>query len=207
MTNSFAHFPEGKDHLTVHLRDEEGKLVGNEELKPADKPDKYGGGHYLLSTLDDYSTLLLTVLNKGTHPTSNTKILESKTVDDYLFKDFIPQALFKSSNSNTAASDIGRITSPIPQLSLIGQLLPNTKLGWSCGLMLNLEDVKNGRKAGSGSWAGLGNLYYWIDPKGGLTGLIMTSVLPFLDLKVLELFAEMEGLAYGGGKAEIFSAL
>ena len=206
MSNTVAHFPEGKDRLLVHMRDGEGKLAANDELKPADKPEKYGGGHYLVSTLDDYSTLLLTVLNKGTHPTSNTQILQSKTVDEYLFKDFIPQALSKSSNPSAGAADIGKIASSIPQLTATGQFLPGQKLGWSCGLMLNPDDVKGGRKAGSGAWAGLGNLYYWIDPKGGLTGLIMSSVLPFFDVKVLELFAALEGAAYGEGKAENFSA-
>ena len=45
--------------------------------------------------------------------------------------------------------------------------------------------------------SGLGNLYYWIDPKEGLLGLIMTSVLPFMDKEVLYLYDAMEKAAYG----------
>lgn len=47
------------------------------------------------------------------------------------------------------------------------------------------------------SSSGLGNLYYWIDPKEGLLGLIMTSVLPFMDKDVLYLYDAMEKAAYG----------
>ena len=206
MKNTSGHFPEGKDRMAVHLRDGEGKLLGNLDMKPADAPEKYGGGHYLVSTLDDYSQILITVLNKGTHPTSNTKILEAKTVDEHLFQDYVPQATKNSSNPAAAAADIGKVPSSIPQVTSTGQFLPGTKLGWSCGLMLNLEDVKGGRKKGSGAWAGLGNVYYWIDPTAGVTGLIMTSVLPFFDPKVLELFSAVEGAAYGGEKVEGFSA-
>ena len=62
--------------------------------------------------------------------------------------------------------------------------------------MMNLENVPGGRSAGSGAWAGLGNLYYWIDPKRGIAGIIGTSVLPFLDEDSLELFEKVERFAY-----------
>jgi len=63
-------------------------------------------------------------------------------------------------------------------------------------LMLNEGSLK-GRSAGSGSWAGLGNLYFWIDPKEGKLGLIMTGILPFMDREVLQLFDELERAVYG----------
>ena len=34
--------------------------------------------------------------------------------------------------------------------------------------MINLDPVKDGRKAGSPTWAGLFNTYYWIDPASEL---------------------------------------
>ena len=180
---------DGSDHLVCHLRGEDGKLTAAPPLQPNPKAEKFGGGHYLASTLDDYCQFLLAIINKGTHP-NGAKILEAKTVDEYLFKDYIPQIC---SNEN-----VGTVPSTIPQLTSTGKLLPGAELGWSCGMMINNTDVPGGRKVGSGAWAGLGNLYYWVDPKGDRLGLIMTSVLPFFDETVLKLFDTLEKVAYGG---------
>jgi hypothetical protein len=38
-----------------------------------------------------------------------------------------------------------------------------------------------GRPAGSLAWAGLANLYYWIDRKNGLSGYWATQIFPFVD--------------------------
>ena len=65
--------------------------------------------------------------------------------------------------------------------------------------MLNLEDAPGARKAGSGSWAGLGNVYYWIDRKSGIVGTVGTSVLPFLDHDRLDLAEKVENFAYAQG--------
>ena len=184
-----SHPKAGAAQLAVHMRGEDGTLVANPAFALAASPEKYGGGHFLYSTLDDYSNFLLTILNKGTHPKSGVKILEEKTVADYLFTDQIPKIC---SNEH-----IGDIPSAISALTLTGRFLPGVELGWSCGLMLNLEDVPNGRKAGSGSWAGLGNLFYWIDPKSGKLGLVISSILPFMDKEILHLSDALERAVYG----------
>ena len=63
--------------------------------------------------------------------------------------------------------------------------------------MINNEDTKNGRLAGSGAWAGVANSYFWIDPRGGLLGLLTSAVMPFLDRDILHLADAMERAAYG----------
>ncbi|AGU14739.1 hypothetical protein CARG_02935 [Corynebacterium argentoratense DSM 44202] len=42
-------------------------------------------------------------------------------------------------------------------------------------------DAPTGRKKGSISCCGLGNLYMWIDPDTGIAGLWATRLLPFFD--------------------------
>jgi methyl acetate hydrolase len=42
------------------------------------------------------------------------------------------------------------------------------------------------RSAGTGSWSGIFNTFYWIDRAADVGALIMTQVLPFYDLKVVE---------------------
>jgi CubicO group peptidase (beta-lactamase class C family) len=188
LTNTGSHF-KNDERMMVHLRGDDGSLVAVPDIAPGTNPEKFGGGHYLISTLDDYAQFLLAILNKGTHPRSKVKILEEKTCDDYLFTDMLPGIC--------SAEGVGKIPSSIPSVTSTGQMLPGTKLGWSCGFMLNIEDTRYGRKQGSGQWAGLGNLYYWVDPTSGLLGLIMSSVLPFFDKEVLYLYDALEKAAYG----------
>jgi methyl acetate hydrolase len=50
----------------------------------------------------------------------------------------------------------------------------------------------NGRSAGSLTWAGLYNTYFWIDPKRRVAGMIMTQILPFADTRALALCGRFE---------------
>ena len=52
------------------------------------------------------------------------------------------------------------------------------------------------RRAGTFSWSGLANCYYWIDPGSGLAGVFLTSVLPFFDEQILMRVAGLEMAAY-----------
>ncbi|RMZ82487.1 hypothetical protein DV737_g2028, partial [Chaetothyriales sp. CBS 132003] len=185
--------PEDGELLAVHLRNAaDGKLSPLPAPPPdAPKPARYGGGHYLTGTLDDYTQFLLAIVNYGTHPTSGVKILERATVEKYLFHDFIPDICPNTKN-------VGLVTSSVPQFTLTGQFLPSLPLGWSAGFLINNADVPGGRKRGSGFWAGLGNLYYWLDPVAGRVGMVVTNVLPFMDPRVLEVFDALEKTAYGG---------
>ncbi|RMD41278.1 hypothetical protein DV735_g3851, partial [Chaetothyriales sp. CBS 134920] len=184
--------PEGDFH-PVYLRNaEDGSLTTLPAPPPdAPKPEVYGGGHFLHGTIDDYTQFLLAIINYGTHPTSGVKILERNTVEKYIFHDFIPEIA-----PNT--KKVGRVPTALPQASLSGQFLPGVPVGWSAGFLINNADVPRGRKAGSGFWAGLGNLYYWVDPTAGRLGAVVASVLPFLDPRVLEVFDAVEKVAYGG---------
>lgn len=185
----------GEDFLRVHTKDENAKLTTIDAFRPPKNPWRFGGGHFLIGSLNDYTRLMLALLNGGTHPGTGKQILKPDTVKDYVFKDFIPYV-------GASPDGIGKCTKSIsPGVSNAGDVgysfrdTPSAR-GWSCGLMMNLEDVVDGRSAGSGSWAGLGNLYYWIDPKKGVAGIIGTSVLPFLDHDSLELFEKVERFAY-----------
>jgi methyl acetate hydrolase len=57
---------------------------------------------------------------------------------------------------------------------------------------LNKANFPQGRKAGSGSWAGFAKLYYFIDPTAMKAGTVATSLLPFMDRTVLTLFDAVE---------------
>ncbi|RMZ85265.1 hypothetical protein DV738_g373, partial [Chaetothyriales sp. CBS 135597] len=181
------------DLLPLYLRSPEDGSLSTLPAPPADAPppEVYGGGHFLSGTIDDYSQFLLAIINYGTHPKSKVQILKRETVKKYLFRDFIPQVA-------PHTKKVGRITSSLAQASQTGQFLPGIPVGWSTGFLVNNADVPDRRRRGSGFWAGLGNLYYWVDPTAGRLGIVVTSVLPFLDTRVLSVFDDMEKVAYGG---------
>lgn len=64
------------------------------------------------------------------------------------------------------------------------------------GNMINLDPVPDGRSAGSLTWAGLFNTYYWIDPAKRLAGVIMMQILPFADREALNAYRQFEHGVY-----------
>ncbi|EXJ69955.1 beta-lactamase [Cladophialophora psammophila CBS 110553] len=194
MNDTGGKLPVGKKNtFLVHFdTPDSAEPVGNPNMKHNESPTVWGGGGFIYSTMNDYAKLLATLLNNGTSPTTGNSILKPETVKDLLFTDLLGPEVDKSL--------LGEIGASIPQASLEGSFFPSLpveKRGWSAALLLNHDDLPYGRKSGSGAWAGLGNLYYWIDPKTGIAGMICTNVLPFLNLTVMRLFDELERVAYG----------
>ena len=63
--------------------------------------------------------------------------------------------------------------------------------------MFNLSQTSTGRSPGSLGWAGLGNLYYWIDPIKNIAGVYATQIFPFGDKLSLPLYLDFEKAVYG----------
>jgi len=194
LKNTVGYLSDDAARLYAHHRGADGSLTANPALIAPKDVEVRGGGGYLYSTLHDLSTFLVTILNGGQHPQSKVRILSDATVKDCLFTDKI--------DKSCSSGGIGAISSQNPMLSNEGELLPGMRKGWSCGLMLNTEAASpKGRSKGSGSWAGLGNLYFFIDPEQGKLGLTMSSILPFMDTEVCRLHDELERAIYGHEKA------
>ena len=62
--------------------------------------------------------------------------------------------------------------------------------------MINDEQAPTGRPAGSLGWAGLGNLYYWLDRKNGVAGVWATQIFPFMDPTSVDGFLAFETALY-----------
>ncbi|KIW29236.1 uncharacterized protein PV07_05061 [Cladophialophora immunda] len=196
MNDTGGKLPPGKKNtFLVHMDASDGAgLVGVPDAKHNESPVVWGGGGFLYSTMNDYAKLLAALLNNGTSPTTGNSILKPETVQNLLFQDLLGPEVDRSG--------VGEVTASVPQASLEGSFLPSLpteKRGWSAGLLINHEDLPFGRKSGSGAWAGLGNLYYWVDPTTGIAGMICTNILPFLNPTVMRLFDELERVAYGHG--------
>ena len=52
------------------------------------------------------------------------------------------------------------------------------------------------RSHGTSDWAGVFNSYYWIDQRKGIGGVLMTQLLPFFDLPVVQTLLGFEREVY-----------
>ena len=103
--------------------------------------------------------------------------------------------------NHTGAIPAGIMKTTTPARSNDVDLFPGAPIRWGLGYMLNMEPGPNGRSAGTVSWGGIFNTYYWLDPVQRVTGLIMTQVLPFADQRVLQLYGQFESGVYNAVKA------
>lgn len=182
--------------IHAHQRLPNGKI---ESSPPATvkKTDPPAGGYFLTSTIEDYATYLLTLINWGTHPQTGVTILKSSTIRKYVFTDLAPLAIQTTACDYEPKGElVGHWNSVIPTTSNSIEFFPGQAKGWSTSFLINHEDQVGRRKAGSGTWAGINNLYYWVDLKSGKLGLVFTHLKPFLDPTVLGLFDKLEEFVY-----------
>lgn len=92
--------------------------------------------------------------------------------------------------------EAGILRTTNPALSNDVDFFPGIPLRWGLGHMINIAPVPGGRKAGSLTWAGLLNTYYWIDPATRIAGVIMMQILPFADRKALKVYRQFEHGVY-----------
>ena len=168
-----------------HNRQADGTLVAAPSPAvpvPPQDPRTFMGGGGLYGTAGDYIRFIRMMLNGGM--LDGVRILKPETV-----------ALM--GQNHIGDLDVAVMRSARPALSCDAEFWPGMKKKWGLTFLINTEDVAGGRAAGSLCWAGLLNTYYWIDPKRGIGGTIMTQVLPFADPAVLRLYDGFERGVYG----------
>jgi CubicO group peptidase (beta-lactamase class C family) len=141
----------------------------------------FSGGGGLLSTGPDYLVFLQALLHGGRF--NGTQILRPETV-----------ALM--AQNSIGEINAGVMKTVMPELSNDVDFFPGNPCKWGLGYMINTGAGPNGRSAGSLTWAGLFNSYYWIDPQKRVTGVILTQILPFADHKAVKLYGEFERRIY-----------
>jgi CubicO group peptidase (beta-lactamase class C family) len=52
------------------------------------------------------------------------------------------------------------------------------------------------RSAGSLSWGGIFNTHFWIDPQRGIAAVVLMQVLPYYDVKALDVLRGFERQLY-----------
>jgi methyl acetate hydrolase len=173
--------PGARERLAaMHQRDENGTL-NRIDFEVPQEPEFFMGGGGLYSTAGDYVTFLQMLLNEGTF--KDVRILQSETVKE--------MGINQIGDLNVLP-----MKTAIPAVTNDVDLFPGMVKKWGLGYMITTEDAPTGRSAGSLTWAGLGNTYFWIDPVKRVTGVLLTQILPFADASVLELLTDFETAIY-----------
>ena len=91
---------------------------------------------------------------------------------------------------------VTKLPGAAPQYSNDAEFFPGMPKSWGLTFMINDEDAPTGRPAGALAWAGLANLFYWIDRKNGVGGFWATQILPFIDAVSVPGYFEFETAVY-----------
>jgi CubicO group peptidase (beta-lactamase class C family) len=173
--------------VRVHTRQPDGALTPQPfEGAPPANPEFWSGGGPLYSTGRDYLAFLQMLLNGGSF--NGARVLRPETV-----------ALMNK--NHTGSTPCGVLKTSNPALSNDVDFFPGAEIRWGLGYMLNTQPGPNGRSAGTVSWGGIFNTYYWLDPAKRVAGLIMTQILPFADTRVVKLYGQFEKAVYESLKA------
>jgi CubicO group peptidase (beta-lactamase class C family) len=164
----------------LHVRQADGTLVP-QPVEKAKARKVFSGGGGIYSTAPDYLTLLQALLNGGN--------LAGKSI-------LRPETVAAMSANQIGDLEAGILKTTNPALSNDVDFFPGLRLRWGLGHMINLDPVPDARKAGSLTWAGLYNTYYWIDPASRIAAVIMMQILPFADTRALDLYRKFERGVY-----------
>jgi CubicO group peptidase (beta-lactamase class C family) len=170
---------------SVHRRGSAGSLTAEPMEQPSARRSFSGGGG-IYSSGPDYLTLIRALLRGG--ELDGVRILRPETV-----------ALMGQNQIGNV--DVGVLKTTNPALSNDVDLCPGIGLKWGFGHMINVQAIAGGRSAGSLTWGGLFNTYYWIDPDKRVAAVFMTQVLPFADTRALRLYRQFERGIYAVTKA------
>jgi methyl acetate hydrolase len=164
----------------THFRGPDGKPAPISFESPKDA-DFYAGGAGLFSTAPDYLAFTRMLLAGGT--LDGVQVLKQETV--------------KLMTRNAIGDlDVPMVRSNNPALALEVETFPGQVKKWGLTFLINTRDVQGFRAAGSLTWGGIHNTYFWIDLKRRITVVAMMQILPIGDPHVLGTMIAFEHALY-----------
>jgi len=164
--------------VAVNARNASGKF--EERPVPATIPASVQGDGGLYGTASDYGIFLRMLLNRGT---LNGKRILSEQSAKLMLEPATGSVVVKEQMSSNLA------------------LSKNFPVGagkdkWGLGFQLAAEKLPNRRSPGSGTWAGIFNTHFFIDPSRELGVVVMMQTLPFYDEASMKVYAGAEEAVY-----------
>ncbi|WP_100402596.1 serine hydrolase domain-containing protein [Bacillus sp. FJAT-42315] len=174
----FTLTPSMKERLaTIHMRFQDGSITAQPDLVFPNPPEMDMGGHGLYASIGEYMKFIRMILNDG------AGILK-------------PEIVAKMSQNGLGNKQSGGWITSDPSLTNAGEFYPSVRKSWAYTFQVNEDPTPTGRPAGQLMWAGLGNLYYWIDRENGIGGFFASQLLPFHDVASYLGFMEFESTIY-----------
>tara|TARA_B100000809_G_scaffold263566_1_gene317128 strand:+ start:931 stop:2154 length:1224 start_codon:yes stop_codon:yes gene_type:complete len=173
-----------KEIVSFGRRGENGtkKLTEIPNRIPKNKTKEYSGGGGLYSSPEDYTKLLVCLLNEGVYP--NGRILKKETVN-LMFKEQlndIDMNIESNYFQQGLCCNFSGLIKPTSNWSLIG--------------LIDTEATPYGRKEGTILWGGIFNTYWYIDRKSGIVASIYTQHLPFNNSETTSIFDKFSEIIY-----------
>lgn len=165
--------------VTLHRRGLDGAMTATRGEPPA-VPELDLGGQGLFSTVDDYLAFLRVWLGDGSAP--GGRVLRPETIAWAV--------------RGVPGLEVTPLPAAIPALTRAAEFLPGARKSWAYSFLVNDDDVPCGRRAGSLSWAGLANVFYWVDRATGVAAVWTTQSLPFFDPPAATAVADFERAVY-----------
>jgi methyl acetate hydrolase len=164
--------------VAVNARDTSGKF--EERPVPATIPATVQGDGGLYGTASDYGLFLRMLLNRGT--LNGKRILSEQSA----------KLMLEPASGTVVVKE---------QQSANLSLSRNFPVGagkdkWGLGFQLAGEKQPNRRSPGSGTWAGIFNTHFFIDPSRELGMVVMMQTLPFYDEASMKVYAGAEEAVY-----------
>jgi CubicO group peptidase (beta-lactamase class C family) len=166
--------------IPVHRRDSNGAIVKDPVQAGPLVPMPIGGGG-LASTAADYIRFTRMILNDGA--LDGARILK-------------PETVAAMSRNQIGAVSVPALKTAMPERSADFTFVADGRDKWGLGFLITADAVAGKRSAGSLSWGGIDNTYYWIDRERGISGVILMQFLPFADPKALAAYDAFERGVY-----------
>jgi CubicO group peptidase (beta-lactamase class C family) len=164
--------------VATSARGADGKFV--EQPMPATLPASVAGDGGLYGTASDYGLFLRMLLNKGT--AGDRRLLSEKSV----------KAMFDNQTGGVAVQTMHSANLTLSRDFPLGA----GKDHWGLGFQLAAESRPNHRATGSGTWAGVFNTHFFIDPRTGIAVIVMMQTLPFYDEASMQVYERVEEAVY-----------
>ena len=100
------------------------------------------------------------------------------------------------SRNQIGAVGVHALKTAQPDRSMDFTFVDDGKDKWGLGFLITTGHVAGKRSAGSLSWGGINNTYFWIDPARGIAGVALMQLLPFADTKALAIYDTFERGVY-----------